>query len=331
MSNTEKVLRVFEAPATFVKSVHNITGTPFTVSDIESRPAGASLPALGLSNKAISAIDIERAAEAHDLSNRASFTNQMSTPTSFTAPLECPPVETHLIQHTLWPESAKLYGHGYEVMSVACRGTVFASSCKATKSEYAAIRFWSSETWQQVGIVEAHSLTATSLTFSHSCTFLISVGRDRAWALYSCAKGAWQLVKKVEKAHARVIWDVCFTPCDRYFFTASRDKSVKAWTLEGDCLASFSFFHSVTALDIASSIDEQGFVLYSSRNYCLVVGLESGDVLVYRVNINKNEWTLVDQIKTDLAVNVIKFKPGTTNVIAAGGDGWVVGIYQLNL
>ena len=43
-----------------------------------------------------------------------------------------PPSEEHLLQNTLWPEVQKLYGHGYEIFSLACdrQGKVLASSCK---------------------------------------------------------------------------------------------------------------------------------------------------------------------------------------------------------
>ena len=46
--------------------------------------------------------------------------------------LAAPPSEEDLLQNTLWPESQKLYGHGYELFTVAGHpdGTVLATACK---------------------------------------------------------------------------------------------------------------------------------------------------------------------------------------------------------
>ena len=43
-----------------------------------------------------------------------------------------PPSEVDLLQNTLWVEVMKLYGHGYEIYSVASHpnATVIASACK---------------------------------------------------------------------------------------------------------------------------------------------------------------------------------------------------------
>ena len=43
-----------------------------------------------------------------------------------------PPVEAHLLQNTLWPETQKLYGHGYEIYCAAASldGHYVATACK---------------------------------------------------------------------------------------------------------------------------------------------------------------------------------------------------------
>lgn len=55
-----------------------------------------------------------------------------------------PPTETTLMQSTLWPESQKLYGHGYDVFALCSTsdGKLLATSCKATNAEHAQIIVW---------------------------------------------------------------------------------------------------------------------------------------------------------------------------------------------
>lgn len=116
-----------------------------------------------------------------------------------------PPVEEHLLQNTLWPETQKLYGHGYEVFCVASSpdGKYIASTCKvncskyfnlrklkflfmfqASKAEHAVVRVWESASWHQVATLAHHSLTVTQLSFSHSGEYLLAVSRDRCWSLW---------------------------------------------------------------------------------------------------------------------------------------------------
>lgn len=55
-----------------------------------------------------------------------------------------PPTEEILMQNTLWPETNKLYGHGYEIFALAASqdGKLLASSCKSTNLQHAAILTW---------------------------------------------------------------------------------------------------------------------------------------------------------------------------------------------
>ncbi|KAF9319376.1 Elongator subunit elp2 [Podila horticola] len=116
----EKVLRVFDAPQTFVHSLAQLTGRNEVLEDESSRPVGANLPALGLSNKAVFEGDIAsmvEAQESEDYLSQQAFVSTGATPTSLIETMTQPPFEEHLLQHTLWPEVEKLFGHGYELMS----------------------------------------------------------------------------------------------------------------------------------------------------------------------------------------------------------------------
>ena len=64
-----------------------------------------------------------------------------------------PPTEEALAQNTLWPELQKLYGHGYEIFTLASSGVgggggggggavIVASACKASNAEHAEVILW---------------------------------------------------------------------------------------------------------------------------------------------------------------------------------------------
>ena len=61
---------------------------------------------------------------------------------------------------------------------------------------------------------------------------ILTVGRDRAWAVFERAEGAelekepYRLKVVTEKAHARIVWSGSWTSDGNFFVTGSRDKSV---------------------------------------------------------------------------------------------------------
>lgn len=129
----EKVLRVFSAPRNFVENFSVISRQSLShmlCDQDNDLPEGATVPALGLSNKAVFQGDMaSETSEEEELLNPAFGYPQV---TFQPAVLSEPPTEDHLLQNTLWPEVQKLYGHGYEIFCVACNNskTLLASACK---------------------------------------------------------------------------------------------------------------------------------------------------------------------------------------------------------
>jgi WD40 repeat protein len=74
-----------------------------------------------------------------------------------------------------------------------------------------------------------------------------------------------------EKAHARIINDACWWTGG--FATASRDKTVKLWTTDGECKETIKLDEGATAVDAVS---------YNGRDI-LAIGLESGTIVVYDI------------------------------------------------
>jgi elongator complex protein 2 len=108
-----------------------MTKSPLLETDMESKAVGAVLPALGLTNKPVFGDAIQEST-SHDYRTLTSYVNATSTSDSLTTLLTRPPIEGHLLQHTLWPEKDKLYGHGYEMNCLATNkdGSIIASSSK---------------------------------------------------------------------------------------------------------------------------------------------------------------------------------------------------------
>ncbi|XP_068708874.1 elongator complex protein 2-like isoform X1 [Montipora foliosa] len=323
----EKVLRVFSAPRQFMETFRALCDVQDTNDKLhESLPVGASVPALGLSNKAVFEGDIESL--RRDLEDPArpmkasAFASEEPAP--FTpVSLNEPPTEDILLQNTLWPEVQKLYGHGYEVFCVASSpdGTLLASACKASKAEHAAIILWNTETWRQVCSLASHTLTVTQMSFDHSGQRLLSVSRDRCWSVfkrkYECEEGSlFRLVARSNKTnqHARIIWSCAWTGDDKFFATASRDKKVIIWgdrdppTDTWEAVGSpLDVGEPTTAVDVAPGT-------INASTYLVAVGTESGRIVLYSWGLRPSpEWNILlslDQsISHVLTVRRLRWRP----------------------
>ncbi|KAF7475795.1 elongator complex protein 2 isoform X2 [Marmota monax] len=295
----EKVLRVFSAPRNFVENFCAISGHSLShvLCDQDSDlPEGATVPALGLSNKAVF---------QGDMTSQPSDEEELLTSTGFEyhqvafqpSLLTEPPTEDHLLQNTLWPEIQKLYGHGYEIFCVACNNskTLLASACKAAKKEHAAIILWNTTSWKQVQNLVFHSLTVTQMAFSPNDKFLLAVSRDRTWSLWKRQDtvspefdpifSLFAFTNKITSVHSRIIWSCDWSPDSKYFFTGSRDKKVVVWG-ECDC-GDDCIEHSIgpcsSVLDVGGSVTAVSVcpVLDSSGRYVVAVGLECGKICLY--------------------------------------------------
>ncbi|OWF40684.1 Elongator complex protein 2 [Mizuhopecten yessoensis] len=272
----EKVVRVFEAPTNFIQNFCSICGTDLNKElqkeVAKNRPDGASVPALGLSNKAVFSeqgklpVPAEGEIQPHPNDQYPEVYFQ-------SVHMKEPPTEEHLLQNTLWPETQKLYGHGYEIFSLACdpQGTVLASACKAAKAEFAGVILYDTKTWSQQGTLEGHSLTVTHIAFSHSGQFLLTVSRDRTWVLYKRRNkdatdteplfSKMAATDKKSAVHTRIIWSCAWSHDDKYFFTAARDKKVLVWRrpdlfspggdMVGKPIGMIDVGESATAVDVA--------------------------------------------------------------------------------
>lgn len=305
----EKVLRVFEAPTVFIETIENISGVK---SNTEvARPKYASVPALGLSNKAIKEgeQDIQVKDEflvnyGDDEGGEGGLDEADGSNTSFNpVALEQPPFEEHLLQNTLWPEVQKLYGHADELVAVTCNnsGTIIASACSAKTAETAQVRLWNVKTWREIEALGGHTLTVTQIAFSPNDDYMLSVSRDRNMILYKISddRSTYKPVVQHVNAHKRIIWGCSFSSDGSYFATGSRDEQVKIWAgkIVNDkiplvCTLPFEN-RPVTAVEFVPMLNdgsvESGNV---DLKYLLAIGFEDGQIELYAPQVGGTKWQL---------------------------------------
>lgn len=279
----EKLLRVFEKPKNVATMLSGMSGVK--VEQASGLPDSAQIPVMGLSNKAT-----DRAAEETNVTNGE--VSELLTSDVDSISKTRPPVEDELGRELLWPEVEKLYGHGYEISTVAASrdGTLIATACRASSIDHAVIRLYETKTWQEVKPpLKAHTLTVTSLAFSPDDAFLLSAGRDRQCCLWKRQKddaNQYELVEANSKAHSRMILDGAWLPVGELtgFATAGRDKRLRIWAVNEskfNQVAEIPFEHSVTA--VASSQDVSEGVVG------IAAGLEDGSIFVVQLLVNTLE------------------------------------------
>ncbi|WYZ38791.1 hypothetical protein EsH8_III_000705 [Colletotrichum jinshuiense] len=281
----EKLMRVFSEPRAVAQMLQTLGGIQ-TEASTESMPDGANMPVLGLSNKAIDAVDDDQEIQADSQYDREAIDPATVVRKSMLE-IDHPPFEESLSRHTLWPETEKLYGHGYEISCLAAShdGKLIASACKASSINHAVIRIFETERWTEVKPpLAAHSLTATRLRFSADDRFLLSVGRDRQWAVFERdeqERSRYELLQAKPKGHTRMILDAAWAPSTsaKVFVSAGRDKNAKVWVgkaqeggkTEFTLASSIAFDGPVTAVDFLNSEGAGGGLILS-------VGTESGKI-----------------------------------------------------
>lgn len=285
----EKALRVFDEPKRIAEVLYNSCGIPQPSDQL--MPEAADIPVLGLSNKTIEKAEHNNLLVNRDLHQRDDLGAAPDMPAK-TLAFEGPPLEDDLARHTLWPEREKLYGHGFEISAVAANYecTIIATACKASSLEHAVIRLYKTKDWHEIKpVLTAHSLTVTCLRFSRDDRYLLSVGRDRQWAIFERDDDKaylYSLRRQNIKGHSRMILSASWAPVEAgsVFATAGRDKAVKLWNLlsasEGsssNCATNLELTAPVTAIDFHSRLLDGSLFL--------ALGAEDGEAAIYTFNI----------------------------------------------
>jgi elongator complex protein 2 len=330
----EKLLRVFDEPkgvADMLKKLCDIQS-----SNTAELPDAANIPVLGLSNKAIQAVGDDEPLENGDEDEREAI-DPSSVIRKSTLDFSHPPFEDHLARHLLWPETEKLYGHGYEISAVAVsrNGGLVATACRASSLDHAVIRLYTTKDWLEVKPpLKAHSLTVTALQFSPDDKYLLSVGRDRQWVIWERGSEPSQYALKHAnpKGHTRMILGAAWTSREQpTFMTAGRDKSVKIWQItdtEVQLKGTVTAGAAVTAVACGGH-PHQDRVLFA-------FGTESGEVGVGKVDNDTMDNAEVTMLKAEMVpaktINQIVWRPARaqdTQQVAVVSDDTSLRLYNV--
>lgn len=332
----EKVIRLFDAPTQFdlpgQDSVLRDESGALSSSAFGMEALSASIPELGLSNKAIYAAEGEGAeddgvGQTQQANNNLvnSFGDDMLL-SSFGADkaAHAAPLDIELRQDRLWPERAKLYGHGNDAfcISVDLNHGILASASRAQASRDAFIILWDIESGVEKQRLFSHDLTINQLKFTSNGEALLSVSRDRSFAVFArvststdggagdsiASKHMYSLAARQEESHGRLLHSGCWMFGQDIVATGSRDKHLKLWRFDQSSVAEVykrKFSTGISALDACPG--------HEKHCQLLAVGLEDGSLLVERVVFESGA---VVKVSSVVALSNVDQSCGRVNMVA---------------
>ena len=331
----EKLLRVFDEPKGVAEMLSKLCN--IQTRDTTDLPDAANIPVLGLSNKAIQAVSDDEpvddeAEDEREAVDPASIIKKSALEFSH------PPFEDHLARHLLWPETEKLYGHGYEISAVAVSrdGSLVATACRASSIDHAVIRLYDTKEWLEVKPAsKAHSLTVTSLQFSPDDKYLLSVGRDRQWVIWERSEEPSLYTQKHSnpKGHSRMILNCAWTSLEQpTFLTAGRDKLIKIWQIAND---EVQLKGTVTANASVTAVASSEKVVGGTTWFAF--GTETGEIGIVSAKADGLDTTEVTMIGAGITpaktINQIAWRPGSSEEqgqqIAVATDDSSVRVYNV--
>lgn len=215
------------------------------------------------------------------------------------------------------------------------------------------------QTWKQQQRLAAHQLTVTQMKFSPNNRQLLSVSRDRKWALFERNSSAttpaepfdeFILIASTDKqngVHGRIIWTCDWSHDSTLFATGSRDGKCAIWKHGNNNDGSLGEYFCAGVLEIKQSITAisfaKSYLKRATANYLVAVGCESGIISV--CSFVENKW---EQLRTldassahHLSVRKLEFRPNVDgneceandsqdrHVLASCGNDNYVRIHEL--
>lgn len=309
----EKIMRSFNEPSSVFKNLQKFCGI-LSSANSEILPDAASLPTLGLSNKAEDVQTVSTGDAENNNDEQEREQEDAAITVDVLSQLNGPPLEDHLQRHTLFPELEKMYGHGYELtaLDISKDGKYIVSCCKSNNVKHSVLRIFDTSNWLEIKEepLKFHELTVNTVKFSYDDNFIVSVSRDRQIGIWNKkTDDRFALFKGIAKGHSRIIWDCDWAPPidekDYYIFvTGGRDKNLKIWGFskndtarEITLLGNMIFKNSaVTAVSVYPKVfdDETGKILM------IAVGFENGDICIMNYSLAGKNLSVREEIDNSI-------------------------------
>ena len=302
-ASEEKVLRMFNAPFNLIKFLKELTKKEINFKNDNTneyyekkyKNVEGSKQALGLMNREVILEDLDDEKESNfDYSKfdpDAILTNKSEQVYVSEYNYKNPPDEDFLSNNTLWPEEAKMYGHGNEIytIDISHDGKYLASGQKAQEVKNAKLYIWDIENKKLINKLDGCTLTIVQISFSPMDNFLLTVSRDRSWNLYIKNNNSYELLQNMKNAHKRIIWTCSWTKDEQYFATGSRDKFISIWKKGED-----NKFKKYTTKETKEPVTSIEFIdkIYGNKNneiYIFIVGFESGKINIQKFEVKENK------------------------------------------
>ena len=302
-ASEEKVLRMFNAPFNLIKFLKELTKKEINFKNDNTneyyekkyKNVEGSKQALGLMNREVILEDLDDEKESNfDYSKfdpDAILTNKSEQVYVSEYNYKNPPDEDFLSNNTLWPEEAKMYGHGNEIytIDISHDGKYLASGQKAQEVKNAKLYIWDIENKKLINKLDGCTLTIVQISFSPMDNFLLTVSRDRSWNLYIKNNNSYELLQNMKNAHKRIIWTCSWTKDEQYFATGSRDKFISIWKKGED-----NKFKKYTTKETKEPVTSIEFIdkIYGNKNneiYIFIVGFESGKINIEKYEVKDNK------------------------------------------
>jgi elongator complex protein 2 len=251
-----------------------------------------------------------------------------------------PPDEDFLSNNTLWPEEAKMYGHGNEVytIDISHDGKFLASGQKAQEVKNAKLYLWDINNKKLIKQLDGCTLTIVQISFSPNDNFMLTVSRDRSWNLYIKNNNSYEFLQNMKNAHKRIIWSCSWTLDEKFFATGSRDKFINIWKKGED--NKFKKYTNLEMKEPVTAIEFIGKIFGNKENeiYIFIAGLESGKIIIGKFEVNDKKIEILYEVnkflengaKTQKIRSFIKEKENIC-YFATCSEDFTVRIFNLNL